>query len=111
MPIDWMTRLILAGDIAKEAAGTLPQRLAAEGLTVLEASHMYSETERNAQAIDELVEMMADEGADDALLEAAEVLQDIWDGLTIAAVNRLRELQGLPPVEIAASDEDDDSDE
>ena len=108
MSIDWTTRLILAGDIAKEAAGTLPQRLAADDLTVLEASHMYSEAERNAQAIDELVEMMADEGADDALLEAAEALQDIWDGLTIAAVNRLRELQGLPPVEFVELDKDDE---
>lgn len=108
MSIAWTARLIIAGDIAKEAAGTLPQRLAADDLTVLEASHMYFETERNAQAMDSLVDMMAEEDVDDALLEAAEALQDIWDSLTIAAVNRMRELQGLPPIEIAVSDEDDE---
>lgn len=108
MPIDWMQTLIAAGDIAKQAAIDLPRQLAAEDLTVVEASRLYSETERNAQAMDDLVDRMAEEDLDESLQEAAEALQDIWGGLSIAAVNRLRELQGLPPIEFLEPDEDDE---
>jgi hypothetical protein len=108
MAIDWIETLTAAGEIAKQAAIDMPKQLAAEDLTVLEASRLYSETERKAQAMDRLIEKMADEGVDDALLEAAEALQDIWDSLSIAAVNRLREMQGLPPVEFVEIDEGDE---
>lgn len=108
MAIDWIETLTAAGEIAKQAAIDMPKQLAAEDLTVLEASRLYSETERKAQAMDRLIEKMADEDVDDALLEAAEALQDIWDSLSIAAVNRLREMQGLPPVEFVELDEGDE---
>lgn len=111
MPVDWMQTLIAAGEIAKQAAIDVPKQLAAADLTVVEASRLYTETERNAQAMDDLVDKMAEEDLDEALQEAAEALQDIWGGLSIAAVNRLRELQGLPPIEFLEPDEGNEDDD
>lgn len=107
MPVDWKQTLLAAGEIAKQAAIDLPRQLAAKDLTVVEASRLYSETERNAQAMDDLVDRMAEEDLNEALQEAAEALQDVWGGLSIAAVNRLRELQGLPPIEFLEPEDDD----
>ncbi|SSC67331.1 hypothetical protein [Ciceribacter selenitireducens] len=106
--MDWTEALIAAGEIARQAAIDVPRRLAAKDLTAAEAHELFVETERNAQAMDDLVDRMADDPSlAEAQQRAAEIMQDVWGRLVIAAMNRVRELDGLPPVEFLGMEDDE----
>lgn len=62
------------------------------------ASRLYRDIEKGAQTFDRILSDMEDADVSDERLEAADTLAELWSQLSIASANKLRELQGLPPI-------------
>nr|WP_234895872.1 hypothetical protein [Sinorhizobium meliloti] len=64
------------------------------------ASKLYRDVEEGAQAFDRILSDMDEADVSHELLEAADTLAELWSQLSVASANKLRELQGLPPIMI-----------
>jgi hypothetical protein len=62
--------------------------------------------EQGAQDFDAIVEIMDEHDVEDALVEAAETIEDTWINLSVATANRLRTMLGLAPIDIGSGNED-----
>ncbi|MFC6486926.1 hypothetical protein [Nitratireductor sp. GCM10026969] len=105
MSEDWLEVLREQGEIAQRMARDVAELLGHPGLTLDQASRMYRLVEKGAQDFDRMVEALEEQDALDAVLEAAETIQSIWDELSIATANKVRTLRGLEPIEFP-DDED-----
>ncbi len=104
MSTEWISILTEQGDLAKRMARDVPIALGHPKLTLDQASRLHNAVEDGAQKFDQVVLAMEQEDLDDALLEAAEALEDIWSGLCIATANKVRTMQGLAPIELSEDD-------
>ncbi|MDX0567243.1 hypothetical protein [Sinorhizobium medicae] len=98
MEIDWLATLAEQGDIAESKATEVATLVVKPELPLEIASRLYREVEKGAQTFDPILSDMEDADVSDELLEAADALADLWGQLSIASANKLRELQGLPPI-------------
>lgn len=62
--------------------------------------------EHGAQDFDAIVEIMGELDLEDALVEAADTIEDTWIHLSVATANRLRSMLGLGPIDIGSDNED-----
>ncbi|SCW72978.1 hypothetical protein SAMN02927900_04233 [Rhizobium mongolense subsp. loessense] len=98
MAVDWFATLAEQGDIAKSKEVQVTTLLAMPSLPIEMATLLYSDVEKGAQAFGRILSEMENADIDDELLEAADTLADIWSRLSVASVNKVRELQGLPVI-------------
>lgn len=98
MAIDWVATLAEQGDIAKSKATEVATLVVKPELPLEIASRLYRDVEKGAQTFDRILSDMEDADVSDELLEAADTLAELWSQLSIASANKLRELQGLPPI-------------
>jgi hypothetical protein len=109
VPTDWLEVLKEQAEIARRMAAIVPETLAHPDLTIDQAQRVCRLVEDAAQDLDRITAMMASQDLDVTLYDLADSLEDIWSDLSLAAVNRLRELQGLEPLEFP--DDADEKDE
>lgn len=62
--------------------------------------------EQGVQDFDAIVEIMGEHDLEDALVEAADTIEDTWINLSVATANRLRSMLGLEPIDIGTDNED-----
>lgn len=98
MAIDWLATLAEQGDIAKSKATEVATLVVKPELPLEIASRLYRDVEKGAQTFDRILSDMEDADVSDELLEAADALAELWTQLSVASANKLRELQGLPPI-------------
>ncbi|RVH79544.1 hypothetical protein CN204_27730 [Sinorhizobium meliloti] len=98
MAIDWVATLAEQGDIAKSKATEVATLVVKPELPLEIASRLYRDIEKGAQTFDRILSDMEDADVSDERLEAADTLAELWSQLSIASANKLRELQGLPPI-------------
>jgi len=96
--IDWLATLAEQGDIARRKATEVATLVVKPDLPLEMASQLYRDVEKGAQAFDRILSDMEDADVSDELLEAADTLAELWGQLSVASANKLRELQGLPPI-------------
>ena len=58
-----------------------------------------------------LYELEADEGADEELIQAALAIEALWSELSLACLNKVRILRGMPPITISMTGSDEDGEE
>ncbi|RVM15075.1 hypothetical protein [Sinorhizobium meliloti] len=98
MTVDWLATLAEQGDIAKRKATEVATLVVKPDLPLEIASRLYREVEKGAQTFDRILSDMEDADVSDELLEAADALAELWSQLSVASANKLRQLQGLPPI-------------
>jgi DNA polymerase-3 subunit epsilon len=96
MATDWMTLLRERGERAKHLAKDVPAALADPSLTLDQCTRLYQALEELAQQVEQLVEAMDDDGADEALIEAAESLEEFHSDLAARVANKMIALRGHP---------------
>lgn len=96
--IDWLATLAEQGDIAKSKATEVATLVVKPELPLEIASRLYRNVEKGAQSFDRILSDIEDADVSDELLEAADALAELWSQLSVASANKLRELQGLPPI-------------
>ena len=104
--VDWLATLKEQGEFATSMANKVAEALAHPGLTIDQASQICAMVEKAAQRFEQLAGEM-DEG-NLALAGVAESIKDVWTAVSLAAVNKLRTMQGLKPIQ-QARDEDDEA--
>lgn len=107
MAIDWIATLREQGDIAARFTKDVPTALSDASLTLDQASRLYQAVEKGSQDFDRIVEDMQEYDLDESLFEAADALEDIWSGLSVATANKVRTIQGLAPIEMAPPEDED----
>ncbi|MBP1885014.1 hypothetical protein [Sinorhizobium mexicanum] len=105
MTIDWLATLAEQGEIAKSKAREVATLVVKPELPIEVASQLYRDVEKGAQAFDRILSDMEDADVEDTILEAADTLADLWSRLSVASANKIRELQGLPPITMPESDD------
>lgn len=106
MATDWMATLKEAGVLARKTEADACKLIASETLSIEHAIRLLDAVNTLSDDFDEVVvELETDEGVDDELLEAAIAIEDLWSQLTLACLNKVRILRGMPPIDI---DSDDD---
>ncbi|MCM5689483.1 hypothetical protein CN140_02430 [Sinorhizobium meliloti] len=98
MAIDWLATMAEQGDIAKSKATEVATLVVKPELPLEIASRLYRDVEKGAQTFDRILSDMEDADVSDELLQAADALAELWSQLSAALANKLRELQGLPPI-------------
>ncbi|WP_028054252.1 hypothetical protein [Sinorhizobium medicae] len=98
MSIDWLATLAEQGDIAKRKATEVATLVVKPELPLEIASRLYRDVEKGAQTFDRILSDMEDADVSDELLQAADALAELWSQLSVASANKLREMQGLPPI-------------
>ncbi|WP_322883152.1 hypothetical protein U8C37_07015 [Sinorhizobium medicae] len=98
MTVDWLATLAEQGDIAKRKATEVATLVVKPELPLEIASRLYRDVEKGAQTFDRILSDMEDANVSDELLEATDTLAELWSQLSVASANKLRELQGLPPI-------------
>jgi hypothetical protein len=106
MAIDWVAALQEQADLALRIATDVGKALDASVLTVEQVSRLYRMVEQGAQDFDAIVEIMGEHDLEDALVEAADTIEDTWLNLSVATANRLRSMLGLEPIDIGTDNED-----
>jgi len=96
--IDWLATLAEQGDIAKRKATEVATLVVKPELPLEIASRLYRDVEKGAQTFDRILSDMEDADVSDELLQAADALAELWSQLSVASANKLREMQGLPPI-------------
>ena len=107
MATDWMATLKEAGVLAKKTEADVEKLLASDTLSVEHAVRLLSAVNQLSEDFDEvLAEIEADEGIDEELLEAAFSIESLWSDLTLACLNRVRMLRGMPAIELDGQEDD-----
>ena len=106
--MDWLELITEQGEVAQRMAANVPKVLGDPKLSLEDATKLYNIVEAGAQDLDELADKMDEFDLDEALFEAVEALQSIWDKLSVASANRVRTMQGLSPIEFPDDDELED---
>jgi hypothetical protein len=100
MAVDWFEILQDQGEICKSKVKEVAHLLQRDDLSVDAAASLYSSVERLATQFDDVVADLYEAlNDDDPLLDAAETLEHLWIQLCLATANKVRELQGLPPLD------------
>ncbi len=108
MKSSWIMILQEQGSIATKMADCVPVALGDRNLTFDQASRLHRVVEERAKRFDAIVERMQHEDLDDAVHEAAAVLEDVWSRLSVEAVNKVRDMRGLPAIDVAVEEDGDD---
>lgn len=107
MATDWMATLKEAGILAQKTEADVGRLLASETLSVEHAVRLLAAVNELSEEFDEvLAEIEADEGVDEELLAAAFSIESLWSDLTLACLNKVRILRGLPAIELDGKEED-----
>ncbi|MDQ0324059.1 hypothetical protein QO002_006266 [Pararhizobium capsulatum DSM 1112] len=108
MATDWYATLNEQHEMLRSKAEEVAMLLSKPGLAIMTASLLYDDVEKLAQKFDTIAARLGEDlDADDPLVQAAEGLGDFWARLSAATVNRLREMQGLAPIEMPNGDHDE----
>lgn len=97
---DWIATIRAQGDIAKRMSEEIPKALGNPDITSQQLNQLYKLVVRCGNDLDAIVDKMGEYEVDEALYEAAEALESIWDRLTIAVGMKIREKRGRPPIHI-----------
>jgi hypothetical protein len=100
MATDWIATLQEQTEFVTQIADDVERTLALPNLTVVQASRLYRVVEQGAQCFDRLIDEFDQQNLDAGLVEATEIIEDMWIKLSIAATNKLRAMQGLASIEI-----------
>lgn len=98
MAIDWVVTLQEQGEFVNQIAEDVIETLANPNLTTTQATKLYQSVERGAQTFDRIMDELEQHEIDRNLLDAAEAIADMWINLSVAAANRLRIIEGKPPI-------------
>lgn len=82
-------------------ANKVAEALAHPGLTIDQASQICVMVEKAAQRFEQLAGEMDEFNLDGSLYEVDESIKDVWTAVSLAAVNKLRTMQGLEPIQQA----------
>jgi copper(I)-binding protein len=105
MAIDWVATLQVQADLVLEISTEVAKALDASDLAIEQASRLYRMVEQGARDFDAIVEIMDEHDVEDAIVEAAETIEDTWTNLSVATANRLRTMRGLKPIDIGPEDD------
>jgi hypothetical protein len=64
-----------------------------------QALRLHLAVEECATKFDQILSDMDDDDVDDDLFEAGATIADMWTNLSVLTANKLRALQGWPPIE------------
>lgn len=106
--VDWLATLKEQGEFATSMAIKVAGTLAHPDLTIDQASQICAMVEKAAQRFEQLAGEMEEDSLDESLYEVGESIKDVWTAVSLAAVNKLRTMQGLEPIQ-QARDEDDEA--
>ena len=107
MTTDWMATLKEAGILIQKTEADARKLIASETLSIEHATRLLDAVNELSDDFDEVIaDLEADEGVDDELLEAAIAIEELWGELTLACLNKVRVLRGMPPIEIDTDDDD-----
>ncbi|MBZ9605719.1 hypothetical protein [Phyllobacterium chamaecytisi] len=100
MAVDWITTLQEQAEFVTRIAEDVTLTLELPQLSDVQVSRLHRVVEQGASTFDRIIEEMEQhDDVDDDLLEAAADIADTWADLSISTANKLRALQGLPPIE------------
>ena len=99
MVIDWVSTLQEQSDFINEIARDVSQALATSSLSIEQARSISRSVERGAQGFDRIFDELEKGNPDIELVEAAGAIADTWTNLSVATANKVRTMQGKPPIE------------
>jgi len=110
--VDWMATLNEAGLLVRNTEADTRKLLASETLSVEHAVRLLDAVSEMSEDFDEILyELEADEGADEELIQAALAIEALWSELSLACLNKVRILRGMPPITISMTGSDEDGEE
>lgn len=101
MTIDWLVTLQEHGKFVNQIAGDVADTLDNPNLTAAQALRLYQSVECGAQTFDRIIDELEQREVDRYLLNAAEAIADMWINLSVATANKLRIMNGNPPIGFA----------
>ena len=99
MAIDWKSTLEEQANFVKQIADDVWESLGNPNLATSQAARLYRSVERGVQAFDRIMDDIERREVDRDLIDAAEAIADMWTNLSVAAANKVRILEGKPPIE------------
>ena len=90
MAQDWATILQDEADNENEMTESMAALLSSPGVTQERISQAYNAIEGAARHFEHFVTDLEEQDVDDAVLEAAERIQDKWDALSVRVGSHLR---------------------
>ncbi|RUM95418.1 hypothetical protein EET67_23320 [Pseudaminobacter arsenicus] len=106
--VDWLATVKEQGEFATSMAKKVAEALAHPELTIDQAGQICAMVEKAAQRFEQLAGEMDECNLDESLYEVAESIEDVWTAVSLAAVNKIRTMQGFEPIEDGARRYDED---
>lgn len=93
MAAHWLETIRESGELAKRMATEVPKVLGNPDLTTEQANQLFNSINKHCLDVERLIDEMEDEDADEAMLDAAESLDDMWATIAEAVAEKLIELR------------------
>ena len=90
---DWLATLREQADIGKQMAHDVPLMLAQPDVTLAQVRRVFGALDHQAHFVEELANVLEEKGYDFAVVDAARVLEDLFEELAVAAADNMVQMR------------------